>query len=333
MFTVLTLIGVLTAPLPSPLFRLPSPVLPLPSPLSPLPGAMSGHRMAYDPVARRVLLYSGVEPSPQGNRYRSRLWAYDGKDWTFLAADGPSGRDDVQLAFDSRRGRLVLYGGRRIGATRADLTLLTDTWEWDGSAWHQVDSAGTGPRMHSGMAYDSARGVMVLFGGFGGDQALRADTWEWNGVKWSRRADGPADRWINGVVYDPRHGGILLHAAPRESYDDKTSYARGELWRWDGSTWARVDSAPPVSPQEPIVATDTGLLFFDGWNPEHRVNAWNWDGVAWKRIEGVLPPPRRNAALVYDSARRVVLLYSGETDRELLDDLWEFDGNKWTRRN
>lgn len=37
--------------------------------------------------------------------------------------------------------------------------------------------------------------------------------------------------------------------------------------------------------------------------------------------------------MVYDSVRRRVLLYSGETDNALLDDLWEFDGRKWVRRD
>src|SRR6185369_596007 len=99
-----------------------------------------------------------------------------------------------------------------------------------------------------------------------------------------------------------------------------------------GSAWARIDSAPPVSPQEPLVATGDGLLFFDGWNLDHQVKAWVWDGSAWRRVEGESPPPRRNTAMVYDSVRRRVLLYSGETDTALLDDFWEFDGTKWSRR-
>jgi hypothetical protein len=295
------------------------------------PGPISQHRMGFDPASRKILLYSGIETSTQGNRYRSRLWAGDGTSWTLLATDGPPGRDDEQLVFDTRRGRLVLYGGRRVGATRRDMTLLTDTWEWDGTAWHLIDSVGAPPRVHGGMAYDAGRGVTVLFGGGGDGDSVRADTWEWSGAGWQRRADGPPNRWVNGLVYDPKHGGILLHSAPRDSYDQQKDYARSDLWRWDGSVWARRDSAPPLIPQSPVVATDDGVLFFDGWNKDHEVKVWSWDGASWRREAGT-PPPRRGTAMLYDPVRRRVLLLGGETDHDLLGDLWEFDGKSWVRK-
>ena len=50
----------------------------------------------------------------------------------------------------------VLFGG-----AFADDT----TWQWDGSAWTVVTTAGPSERSDHAMAYDSARGVTVLFGG------------------------------------------------------------------------------------------------------------------------------------------------------------------------
>ena len=38
-----------------------------------------------------------------------------------------------QLAYDAKRDRLVLFGGRA-GYPNGD---LQDTWEWDGSKWVQ----------------------------------------------------------------------------------------------------------------------------------------------------------------------------------------------------
>jgi hypothetical protein len=40
------------------------------------------------------------------------------------------------LAFDSRRGRIVLYGGQR-DATDS-LIELDHLWEWDGARWHRM---------------------------------------------------------------------------------------------------------------------------------------------------------------------------------------------------
>jgi len=72
------------------------------------------------------------------------------------------------MAFDSLRGRVVLFGGWN-GIE------LGDTWEWDGGTWQQR-STPTAPaaRGGAGMAYDPFRGRAVLFGGTTG----ATDTWE-----------------------------------------------------------------------------------------------------------------------------------------------------------
>jgi hypothetical protein len=85
--------------------------------------------------------------------------------WTQVATTGPpSPRSNHGLAYDSARGVTVLFGGFATGppAPRP----LADTWEWDGSLWKQVATTGPSPRFFNELAYDSTRGVTVLFGGF-----------------------------------------------------------------------------------------------------------------------------------------------------------------------
>lgn len=290
------------------------------------PGPISDHKMAYDPIGHRTLVYSGVGP----DGYRSELWASTPAGWTLLSTGGPTGRDDAQLAFDSDRGRLVLYGGRRFGRSRDELTLLTDTWEWDGTAWQLIDSVGAGPRGHAGMAYDTDRRVTVLFGGFGREEgAVLADTWEWNGRAWHRRADGPPRRWVNALVMSRR--GLLLHAAVMDQYDQRSSLAPGELWRWDGQAWARVDSAPALSPQGPVTPFGDGILVYAGWVPDTPARTWLWNKAGWAEITGDQPPRRRNGAMAFDPERNRVILLGGATDRDRLADRWEFDGRRWQR--
>jgi hypothetical protein len=65
----------------------------------------------------------------------------------------------------------VLFGGIELQG------LLGDTWEWNGQAWAQVATGGPTPRRHPGIAYDAARGRVVLFGGFDAS-GYRNDTWE-----------------------------------------------------------------------------------------------------------------------------------------------------------
>ena len=53
-----------------------------------------------------------------------------------------------------------------------------DTWEWDGNDWRSFAPAtAPSPRYGPALAYDAARGRVVLFGGTDGNFGL-ADTWE-----------------------------------------------------------------------------------------------------------------------------------------------------------
>ncbi len=100
--------------------------------------------------------------------------------WTQRASTGPLARAGHAMAYDSGRGRVVLFGGSPNGST----SLFADTWEWDGTNWNQRNPA-TPPSARNAhdMAYDSARGRVVLFGGsdYGaaGISNPRADTWEY----------------------------------------------------------------------------------------------------------------------------------------------------------
>ena len=61
------------------------------------------------------------------------LYQWSGEDWTTLATGGPPVRNGQAAAFDRERGRLVMFGGF------ADRRDFGDTWEFDGTAWTQVD--------------------------------------------------------------------------------------------------------------------------------------------------------------------------------------------------
>jgi hypothetical protein len=87
------------------------------------------------------------------------------------------------MAFDSRQGVTVMFGGDHVRPY--SLGPINDTWLWDGSQWTLAIPAFSpgvpGYRAEQSMAYDSARGRTVLFGGSdeGYPVALRyTDTWE-----------------------------------------------------------------------------------------------------------------------------------------------------------
>jgi hypothetical protein len=96
--------------------------------------------------------------------FRNQTWEWDGAAWNqVVTANAPSPRSHCMLAYDSVRGRVVLFGGY------AANTGFGDTWEYDGSQWYPMAPAhAPSPRYSSGLVYDAARNVTVLFGGGSG---------------------------------------------------------------------------------------------------------------------------------------------------------------------
>ena len=133
-----------------------------------------------------------------------------------MPAVSPPVRYQHALAYDSARGKVVLFGGYGYPPY-----LLSDTWEWDGSAWNQRTPAVSPPaRYDHALAYDSARGRVVLFGGDDSRYAL-SDTWEWDGNTWTQRtlAVSPPARSAHSLAYDSARGRVVLFGG------------------WDSETW------------------------------------------------------------------------------------------------
>src|SRR5881628_2028 len=84
---------------------------------------------------------------------------------------GPAARDNMGMADDAARGRVVLFGGYEFGS------FVADTWTWDGTAWtEQHPTHSPIGRCCMAMAYDAARRLVVLFGG-GYAYGSLGDTW------------------------------------------------------------------------------------------------------------------------------------------------------------
>ena len=90
--------------------------------------------------------------------------------------------------------------------------ILSDTWEWDGSAWTQRNPA-TSPTQRFGhaMAYDSRRQRVFLHGGTRNFSNGLSDSWEWDGTTWTRRtATNEPETWANPMVFDSARQRMML---------------------------------------------------------------------------------------------------------------------------
>lgn len=289
------------------------------------PPAREGHSLVYDSARGVVVLFGGAN-------YFSDTWEWDGVNWIQRTpANSPSPRYAHVMSFDSARGVAVLFGGySQINSQRLD-----DTWEWDGINWTQKFPANhPSPRMDSTLAYDSARGVSVLFGG--NTSSFNDETWEWDGNNWIQRlpVNSPPGRHSHTMVYDSKRGVTVLFGG----YPGQLSH---DTWEWDGINWIeRQPSTYPQSRFEHAMAYNSvrgvTVLFggFLGWNP-YTVSdeTWEWDGSNWKKVSlEVRPNARDYHAMTYDSARKVIVLFAGYDGTNPLGDTWEYTAKKNPRR-
>ncbi|HEY3446793.1 MAG TPA: kelch repeat-containing protein [Myxococcales bacterium] len=206
--------------------------------------------------------------------------------------EGPVARAGASAAFDTWRGRLVVFGG-----SAADGRRFQDTWEYvpDSAAWIDRTPAGTRPPARRGHAtvFDGRRGKVIVFGGTGGSvDPASADVavWEWDGATglWTQR---PASKVVNpgvrlghAMAYDPVSGKVLLFGG--HLYSIGADEDRNDLWSWDPRT--------------------------NLWSPV-------------PDVDGVRPTPRQGHAMAYDPVTRKVYVHGGLAGGVLQNDLWTLD--------
>ena len=195
---------------------------------SDLPSALGYRGVAADLARGQLVAFGGLNSGAGATREMS---LYSGTTWTNASVPAISARTAPALAYDARRAQVVLFGGRNPGAALGQF--IDDTWVWDGGAWNAATpSVRPPPRWLHAMAYDVARGRVVMFGGdmFG----ARDDTWEWDGQNWQEivPAARPPARAGHAMFYDPLRGRVVLSGGWSGSfqvYDD--------TWEWTGTTW------------------------------------------------------------------------------------------------
>lgn len=145
-------------------------------PILSYPAERSGHAVAFDDTRGTVLLFGGYLLDLDGNRgLQPGTWEYLNATWTQVAGSTPALRNGHTMAYDSRRQKIVMFGGTGGDAANAD-----DTDEYTaGVGWSSLLDGGPPGRVYHSMVYDTRRGVMVAYGGLTPSQdGTYADTWE-----------------------------------------------------------------------------------------------------------------------------------------------------------
>ncbi len=196
-----------------------------------------------------------------------------------------------------------------------------------------------GPAARSGhaVAWDSHRGVLVVFGGDVGG-AYSNQTWEWNGQSWTLRStSGPSSRVHSVAAYDPVRRRTVLFGGRGSG---TTMF--DETWEWDGLSWTLRSL-----PNRPSARSVCGMVYdsararmvlFGGVSPSVTAlgETWEYDGTTWTLRSSGGPQPREWPGMAYDSARQLTVMFGGSsTSGVAFNETWEWNGasGTWTFRN
>ncbi len=298
------------------------------------PSERHGPAMVYDTARNRMTLFGGRDAT----QFFADTWQLannpgplnPGLAWERkTTTTAPTARNSNDLAFDTARNEIVMFGGY-------DLGYLADTWTFNGTTWTQKTPANSPPaRSTHATAFDAARGNTVVFGGFNPTLGRLSDTWTWDGSNWTQVATTtqPSPRMFARMSYDATRQRVVLFGG-----SDAVNSFLSDTWEFDGSNWTLVAAAGtgPSARQCVMMCFDPlrneTVLFGGGTNALVDAQTWAWNGTTWtQRTPANAPTPRWQGSMAFDSSRGKVVLYGGASAGWATNysDTWEWDGANW----
>jgi hypothetical protein len=172
-------------------------------------------------------------------------------------------------------------------------------------------------RTDHGMAYDTARDRIVVFGGRWNGRSL-GDTWEWDGTDWTQM--------LPSVSPPARTGAVMTYDAARRvvvMFGGRflpSGEALTDTWEWDGATW--MQRFPERRPSLALSLTydierSRVVGIFDG--PPDGI--WEWDGASWtfRAAVGVFV----SQPIAYDATRQVCVLAGFDGTQGMRTYVWD----------
>jgi hypothetical protein len=267
--------------------------------------------MVFDTVRHQLVLFDGTI-----------TWTWDGTRWLQLTEDG----SPALAAIVTDPVHQVVLGLNTEWNSR-----LLALWRWDRRAWVPLPATNAPPgRAEFGLAYDSTRERLVLFGGTDNGNAVLAETWEFDGTTWERRLPehSPPARKSPSMAFDPVRQRVVV-------YGGQTPMALGDAWEWNGFDWQPLSNAgaPSARYAVPMIwdATHARLLLIGNPLGVPGVEAFSWDG-AWTDVTPAMPPARPIfvRSMAEDPQRQVVLAVEPVSFSVM--GTWEFTAAGWTQR-
>ncbi|MFW9839664.1 MAG: kelch repeat-containing protein [Candidatus Thorarchaeota archaeon] len=256
-------------------------------------------------------------------------------------------RGNPGMAYDNESDRIVIFGGWNNTPTTA---AKKDVWTYD---YNNDASVRTSPspapdgRAEPGLAYDSSRDNIVLFGGMRDiniNDRLN-DTWlyDTNSDTWTEvfPTSAPSERRAHDMVYDSESDRFIV-------FGGEDGNVLNETWSYDAGTNVWTEMNPSVAPPSRFAhkmvydsESDRVIMFggYDGTGANQLSNyfgdtwAYDFNTDTWSNITPSTSPSVRGVpSLTYDSESDKIILFGGSAGGTAYSDTWVFDYNTvtWT---
>ncbi len=182
-----------------------------------------------------------------------------------------------------------------------------------------------GARDQSSMAYDPARGSVILFGGYNYASFDYNDTWSFHAGIWTDLTPNltvnPPARWSPSLAYDPALKGLILFGGRTFS----TYY--NDTWLFNATGWHQL--SPRIAPAARSAAGMTydpalhEMILYGGWignvvghsTPTYFSDTWAFKGGQWRNLTAHLktnPGARFGPQLSFDPKLNALIAFSGD---------------------
>lgn len=217
------------------------------------------------------------------------------------------------------------------GGSADDVTTVT---HWDGTRWTFAPVAGPPWRRAPGVAFDSLRNRVVMFGGI--VFTAFGDTWEWNGTSWAQSmpAASSSARVSLAMAYDRVRARTVLFGG------SQSGAPLADTWLWDGTNWTRpLPTTSPSARASHAMDFDEvrgNVVLFGGTDAAGSAGGetWTWDGTTWsQQSPPTSPPGRYGHALAFDRTHGNMVLFGGSGSAGVLGDTWIWNGATWVPRS
>lgn len=299
------------------------------------PPNRAAEAMVFDSARNRVVIFGGR----QGKLNLNDMWSYDGNDWTQIQiANGPSVRELAGAAYDSARDRIVLFGGivqtySGSAGTTLTNTPIRDTWEFDGTAWHQILPDGPAPDViRPILTYDPVRNQTVMVG-FDKNNAVVMYAYDPVATKWNQLTPAllPACATEVAMTWQGSNNTILLTGGVCSG-----SASTEDTYEWDGTNWTKI-----------TLTTFAGRYFGEAmtYDPDHQVvvmfgglsaanvllaATYTYANTIWLSVGDLdFPVPRSLFAFVSDPVRNMIYMYGGLNDVTGFFDFWRYQNGQF----